>query len=184
MNCHPDRSVAEWRACPARTRMGTCCSLHHHRCTWKQRPNLCHPDRSEAKRRDLLFTPPANGCTWKHHPPLCHPERSRGICSSAGLSWKCFLTPADVPRGSLMRNPPGTCSRRSRSSQEAVLHPFFASLLRDVWVFAADAHIGKTGKLTAESARQSHRAESSPVPARFPPGLDPRSTHLTELPRP
>ena len=23
---------------------------------------------------------------------LCHPERSRGICSSAGSSWKCFWT--------------------------------------------------------------------------------------------
>jgi hypothetical protein len=22
--------------------------------------------------------------------PFCHPERSRGICSSAGPSWKCF----------------------------------------------------------------------------------------------
>jgi hypothetical protein len=28
MNCHPDRSVAKWRACPERSRMGTCSSLH------------------------------------------------------------------------------------------------------------------------------------------------------------
>ena len=28
----------------------------------------------------------------KAHPSLCHPERSRGICSSAGSSWKCFST--------------------------------------------------------------------------------------------
>ena len=28
MNCHPDRSEAKWRACPERSRMGTCCFLH------------------------------------------------------------------------------------------------------------------------------------------------------------
>src|SRR3984957_5717726 len=30
MNCHPDRSAAKWRACPERSRMGTCCSLNQH----------------------------------------------------------------------------------------------------------------------------------------------------------
>jgi hypothetical protein len=53
----------------------------------------CHPDRSEAKWRDLLFpsihSPPAQ---WKRRPPLCHPDRSGGICSSTDLSWKCFST--------------------------------------------------------------------------------------------
>jgi hypothetical protein len=27
---------------------------------------------------------------WKRQPSVFHPERSRGICSSAGSSWKCF----------------------------------------------------------------------------------------------
>src|ERR1700733_4846180 len=31
MNCHPDRSEAKWRACPERSRMGTCGSLHKQR---------------------------------------------------------------------------------------------------------------------------------------------------------
>src|ERR1700728_706464 len=26
--------------------------------------------------------------SWKQRPPLCHPERSRGTCSSADLSWR------------------------------------------------------------------------------------------------
>ena len=59
MNCHPDRSVTNWRACPERSRMGT---------------------------RSFI----SNQSQRKHYPTLCHPERSRGICSSAGSSWKCF----------------------------------------------------------------------------------------------
>ena len=42
----------------------------------------CHPDRSEAKWRDLLFPLPASNARWQRHPSLCHPERSRGICGS------------------------------------------------------------------------------------------------------
>src|SRR5271170_6593498 len=48
----------------------------------------CHPDRSAAKWRDLLFGQSALKGTWKRRPFLCHPERSRGICSSADPSWK------------------------------------------------------------------------------------------------
>src|SRR3984885_1652533 len=54
--------------------------------TPKQR---CHPDRSVAKWRDLLFILRSIESEWKRRPPLCHPERSRGICSSADPSWKC-----------------------------------------------------------------------------------------------
>jgi hypothetical protein len=42
----------------------------------------CHPDRSEAKWRDLLFSPPETNLEGKPRSSLCHPERSRGICSS------------------------------------------------------------------------------------------------------
>jgi hypothetical protein len=36
----------------------------------------CHPDRSEAQWRDLLFIIPVNESEWKRHPTLCHPDRS------------------------------------------------------------------------------------------------------------
>ncbi len=36
----------------------------------------CPPDRSEAKRRDLLFIIRIIESQWKHRPPLCHPDRS------------------------------------------------------------------------------------------------------------
>jgi len=36
----------------------------------------CHPDRSEAKWRDLLFIIRIIESDWKHRPPLCHPDRS------------------------------------------------------------------------------------------------------------
>jgi len=36
----------------------------------------CHPDRSEAKWRDLLFIRRSIESEWKRHPPLCHPDRS------------------------------------------------------------------------------------------------------------
>src|SRR6202044_1654502 len=39
----------------------------------------CHPDRSEAKWRDLLFIIRVIESEWKRCPTLCHPERSRGI---------------------------------------------------------------------------------------------------------
>jgi hypothetical protein len=42
----------------------------------------CHPDRSEAKWRDLLSPSHAIESEWKRYPPLCHPERSRGICGA------------------------------------------------------------------------------------------------------
>ena len=45
----------------------------------------CHPDRSEAKWRDLRFSPPATGCTWEHRPLLCHPERSRVAVLSTSI---------------------------------------------------------------------------------------------------
>jgi hypothetical protein len=36
----------------------------------------CHPDRSEAKWRDLLFILRIIESDWKPYPPLCHPDRS------------------------------------------------------------------------------------------------------------
>ena len=51
----------------------------------------CDPNRSEAKWRALRFSPPATDAHGSVRPLLCHPERSRGICSSAGPSWKCFF---------------------------------------------------------------------------------------------
>ena len=36
----------------------------------------CHPDRSEAKWRDLLFILRSIESEWKRYPPLCHPDRS------------------------------------------------------------------------------------------------------------
>jgi hypothetical protein len=52
----------------------------------------CHPDRSVAKWRDLLFIIRGIESEGTSCPPLCHPERSRGICGPADPSWKCFLT--------------------------------------------------------------------------------------------
>src|ERR1700691_57426 len=47
MNCHPDRSAAQWRACPERSRMGTCCSLHQPPdALGSIRRPLCHPEKS------------------------------------------------------------------------------------------------------------------------------------------
>jgi hypothetical protein len=76
--------------------------LPSNRSPWKLRPPLCHPDldlkqtchpdRSVAQWRDLLSNSTGINRKWKSRPPLSHPERSRGICSSADLSWKCFLT--------------------------------------------------------------------------------------------
>jgi hypothetical protein len=68
---------------------------------WKDRPPLCHLDRSVAQWRDLRFSGPflgmffdrgfmglwptqgdekrlsfSNYCPWKHRPPLCHLDRS------------------------------------------------------------------------------------------------------------
>ena len=55
MNCHPDRSEAKWRACPERSRMGTCGSLH-------QPPDAngsaALPLSSRAQPRDLQFCRP------------------------------------------------------------------------------------------------------------------------------
>jgi hypothetical protein len=36
----------------------------------------CHPDRSEAQWRDLLFSIRNIESEWKRYPPLCHPDRS------------------------------------------------------------------------------------------------------------
>jgi hypothetical protein len=36
----------------------------------------CHPDRSEAKWRDLLFKSHPADPKWKRRPPLCHPDKS------------------------------------------------------------------------------------------------------------
>jgi hypothetical protein len=36
----------------------------------------CHPDRSEAKWRDLLFILRSIESEWKRYPALCHPDRS------------------------------------------------------------------------------------------------------------
>ena len=36
----------------------------------------CHPDRSVAQWRDLLFIIRSIESEWKRRPPLCHPDRS------------------------------------------------------------------------------------------------------------
>jgi hypothetical protein len=41
----------------------------------------CHPDRSEAKWRDLLSSQPLSNADWKRLSPLCHPDRS-------GAKWR------------------------------------------------------------------------------------------------
>ena len=53
-----------------------------HKILSKRNLPLCHPDRSVAKWRDLLFPRRATDPKWKHHSPLCHPDRSGGICSA------------------------------------------------------------------------------------------------------
>src|ERR1700678_873896 len=50
MNCHPDRSEAKWRACPERSRMGTCGSADT---SWKgssrERENDDHRKKEDSR---------------------------------------------------------------------------------------------------------------------------------------
>jgi hypothetical protein len=51
----------------------------------------CHPDRSEAKWRDLLFTIPVTNHKDPSHPPLCHPDRREA-------QWRDLqCAPSDLP---------------------------------------------------------------------------------------
>src|ERR1700723_2305760 len=43
---------------------------------WTRRRPLCHPDRSVAQWRDPLFITRGNESEWKRRRPLCHPDRS------------------------------------------------------------------------------------------------------------
>src|SRR6202521_1691797 len=55
---------------------GTCGSLNQHLLLRETPHHPCHPDRSEAKWRDLRFSQPAHLLLREtpHHP--CHPDRS------------------------------------------------------------------------------------------------------------
>jgi hypothetical protein len=62
---------------------------------WKRHPQICHPDRSVAKWRDLLFLHPQCDLHWKRHPQICHPDRSvakwrdlRLLHPQCDLHWK------------------------------------------------------------------------------------------------
>jgi hypothetical protein len=46
---------------------------------------------SQFPRKALKNAAVRQPLSTKRNPLLCHPERSRGICSSADLSWKCFV---------------------------------------------------------------------------------------------
>src|ERR1700677_2593421 len=75
----------------------------------------CHPDRSEAEWRDLLFILQSIESESKRYPPLCHPERSRGICGFADLSWRCFsINQTEVSSGA--KRSGGTCCSSSKVS--------------------------------------------------------------------
>jgi hypothetical protein len=47
----------------------------------------CHPGRSEAKWKDLLFIIPVNESEWKRHRTLCHPDRSEAEWRDLQFSW-------------------------------------------------------------------------------------------------
>src|SRR5580698_4105941 len=57
---------------------------------WEHCPQLCHPDRSGAKWRDLLSLSAQTNLHWEHRPQLCHPDRS-GAKSNGDLQ---FTLPA------------------------------------------------------------------------------------------
>jgi hypothetical protein len=49
---------------------------------WRSKKK-CHPDRSVAQWRDLLFIIAIIESEWKRRPPLCHPDRTRISCHAA-----------------------------------------------------------------------------------------------------
>src|ERR1700722_16343406 len=56
----------------------------------------CHPDRGEAKWRDVLFIIHCIQSQWKRHPPLCHPKffvRSKQKChpDRSEAKWRDLL---------------------------------------------------------------------------------------------
>jgi hypothetical protein len=53
----------------------------------------------ERRSIQQLLSMASNCFPWNRYPTLCHPERSRGICSSTGLSWKCFRQGVTQCRG-------------------------------------------------------------------------------------
>src|ERR1700678_2602829 len=71
LSSRPKRSEVEGSAVPSSTTHAE----------WKRHPPLCHPDRSEAERRDLRSPHPQTRAEWKLRSPLFHPDRSGGICS-------------------------------------------------------------------------------------------------------
>jgi hypothetical protein len=77
----------------------------------------CHPDRSEAQWRDLLFASSATTPQETSHSPLCHPERSRGICG--------YHTPTTKPPTSHQnrRNPEPRKPRKPSRSPPHVSRP-------------------------------------------------------------
>ena len=118
-NCHPDRSEAQWRACPERSRTGTCCfSVHPIQRLLIKVTVLPLVIPSEAEGSAVLPTSSKSlgaGCpiqarfwlewdTTAFNPPsFCHPacpgvpwKRSRGICSSANQQQI-----AGIPRASM-----------------------------------------------------------------------------------
>src|SRR3984885_11498141 len=81
LSSRPERSAVEGSAVRPS-------SLPNVRCQTSNQK--CHPDRSVAKWRDLLFIVRIIESQWKRYPPHCHPVRNSGICSSTDPSWKCF----------------------------------------------------------------------------------------------
>ncbi len=78
---------------------------------------MCHPDRSVAKWRDLLFILHSIESEWKRDPPLCRPERSRGICSAPLVPPECSLSNLN-PQTEVSSQP-----ERSEVEGPAVHHP-------------------------------------------------------------
>src|SRR5580704_14738019 len=110
MNCHPDRSVAKWRACPERSRMGICSSAGP---SWK---GLNDRPFALTFAEDLAYLVNVVGRTSAYSP---EPEQ---LWSEAGWELSCMehgdphtriprlcREPADFCRKAL----PGTIQRRS-----------------------------------------------------------------------
>ena len=64
-------------------------------------PMNCHPDRSAAEWRDLLFTSEASNLNGSAILPFVIPSEAEGSAVSTDPSWKCSSTLLNQPQHSL-----------------------------------------------------------------------------------
>jgi hypothetical protein len=77
--------------------------------------------RPRPTQRDEKCLRARNHFPWKGRPFLCHPERSRGVCSSAGPSWKCFSTERSAAERSAVSSSSLLRSKRTSRQPSAIV---------------------------------------------------------------